>query len=207
MQVTTAEQLTASLHNAWGLNRHSVVEVITDRTTNVAAHRAVQSEVMQAVHKAYCLATAPVHDVPNAAPVHGNKIPSSNAAASAYVNEGHEAQHLGPAVRSHSAASAAASQPLTADVPLLTSGAQAVQPAVQLAHSLHVTSATVSEFSLPLLKPLTTAAEASTHRRGWLLEVRLTDSRGKVHRGVGEASPLPGLHAESHQEVGFKARK
>ncbi len=27
---------------AWGLNRHSVVEVITDRTTNVELHRVVQ---------------------------------------------------------------------------------------------------------------------------------------------------------------------
>lgn len=35
-------RMCAAMQAAWGLNRHSVVEVITDRTTNVELHRVVQ---------------------------------------------------------------------------------------------------------------------------------------------------------------------
>ena len=41
-RVTTPGGLGPALAAAWGLNRHSVVEVVTDRTTNVDLHRVIQ---------------------------------------------------------------------------------------------------------------------------------------------------------------------
>jgi len=53
--VTSASGLEAALNAAWGLNRHSVVEVTTRRDANVDHHRAVQRQVMRAVQAAYRL--------------------------------------------------------------------------------------------------------------------------------------------------------
>lgn len=40
--MTAPGALAPALRAAWGLNRHSVVEVVTDRGTNVELHRLVQ---------------------------------------------------------------------------------------------------------------------------------------------------------------------
>lgn len=156
MQVTAADQLATALHNAWGLNRHSVVEVITDRTDNVVVHKAIQAQVSRAVRHAYSLAAAaaPLAAGPGAAGVAGSASGASAIAASS--------------------------------------------------SDLCIAEATVAPFALPLARPLTTTAtcqDAST-RRGWLLRVALRDASGREAVGVGEASPLPGLHAESHQQAG-----
>jgi isochorismate synthase/2-succinyl-5-enolpyruvyl-6-hydroxy-3-cyclohexene-1-carboxylate synthase/2-succinyl-6-hydroxy-2,4-cyclohexadiene-1-carboxylate synthase/O-succinylbenzoate synthase len=41
--VTATEGLPAALRSAWGLNRHSVVEVVTSRTSNLDRHREIQA--------------------------------------------------------------------------------------------------------------------------------------------------------------------
>ena len=48
-RVTAADALPTALSNAWALNGHSVVEVVTDRQHNVAQHRALQTAVRGAV--------------------------------------------------------------------------------------------------------------------------------------------------------------
>jgi isochorismate synthase/2-succinyl-5-enolpyruvyl-6-hydroxy-3-cyclohexene-1-carboxylate synthase/2-succinyl-6-hydroxy-2,4-cyclohexadiene-1-carboxylate synthase/O-succinylbenzoate synthase len=65
----------------------------------------------------------------------------------------------------------------------------------------------VTDFTLPLRRPPTTTATATATaddavRRGWLLKVVLDD--GSI--GWGEASPLPGLHLESHDAAGAQLR-
>ena len=69
-----------------------------------------------------------------------------------------------------------------------------------------VASASVRGFELPMLKKPTTtegeAKETAGTRRGHLLRVQLDD--GRV--GWGEASPLPGLHAESTEDAGAQLR-
>ena len=69
-----------------------------------------------------------------------------------------------------------------------------------------VVSASVRGFELPMLKKPTTkegeAKETAGVRRGHLLRVELDD--GRV--GWGEASPLPGLHAESAEDAGAQLR-
>jgi len=58
-RVTEPGALRGALAAAWGLNRHSVVEVATARRANVAHHRTVQAAVGAAVLRALRLATAP----------------------------------------------------------------------------------------------------------------------------------------------------
>lgn len=56
IKVQSGPGLRTALRAAWGLNRHSVVEVVTDRASNVARHREVQGEVQRAVGHALALA-------------------------------------------------------------------------------------------------------------------------------------------------------
>ena len=72
-----------------------------------------------------------------------------------------------------------------------------------------VVAAEVRRFSLPMRKTPTTApgggaaaSDEALTREGWLLKVTL--ACGAV--GWGEASPLPGLHAESTEEAGAQLR-
>ncbi|KAK9837268.1 hypothetical protein WJX81_002656 [Elliptochloris bilobata] len=58
-RVAEPEGLCGALAAAWGLNRHSVVEVATARRANVAHHRQVQAAVGAAVARALRLATRP----------------------------------------------------------------------------------------------------------------------------------------------------
>ncbi len=58
--------LSRALSAAWGLNRHSVVEVTTDRGTNVDLHKRMQVQVLRAVQAAYRLIICqPDPDRPN----------------------------------------------------------------------------------------------------------------------------------------------
>ena len=57
--MTTTAAFGAALNTAWGLNRHSVVEVMTERGTNVELHRRVQKQVALAVQAAYRLLVPP----------------------------------------------------------------------------------------------------------------------------------------------------
>lgn len=56
----------------------------------------------------------------------------------------------------------------------------------------------VREFSLPLRQPVTTGSTCS-HRHGYTVLLRMRVASGELLEGSGEASPLPGLHAESQQ--------
>lgn len=57
-RVTSPDDLPRALRAAWGLNRHSVVEVVTSRGDNFDLHRALQAEVAAAVRHAHALMTA-----------------------------------------------------------------------------------------------------------------------------------------------------
>lgn len=49
LKVYSIDELKQALTSAWNFNRHSVIEVITDRKSNVARHREIQAEVMAAL--------------------------------------------------------------------------------------------------------------------------------------------------------------
>lgn len=51
-KVSAVADLQQALHSAWSLKRHSVVEVITARDSNVEQHRQLQAAVQQAVSQA-----------------------------------------------------------------------------------------------------------------------------------------------------------
>ncbi|GAX86654.1 hypothetical protein CEUSTIGMA_g14062.t1, partial [Chlamydomonas eustigma] len=72
-RVTTSQDLHRALTAAWGLNRHSVVEVITDRGTNLDFHRKIQGQVSRATQAAYSLMKRP-HRISN----QNNLIPYSS---------------------------------------------------------------------------------------------------------------------------------
>lgn len=145
-RVGGAADLQSALRSAWSCNRHSVVEVVTSRTSNVQRHREVQAAVLAAVERALALLQ-----------------PASAAASEA-------------------AASAAADL------------------AVAGPYDCSVQSASYHAYSLPLARPLTTGADGAC-RRGLLLRITLCGPGGRVVHGVGEVSPLPGLHAETAEQA------
>ena len=59
-KVSRCEELQPALHSAWALHRHSVVEVITGRDSNVNQHRQLQTAVQHAVKRAIKLLTDPM---------------------------------------------------------------------------------------------------------------------------------------------------
>lgn len=56
--MTSAAALGQALRSAWGLNRHSVVEVMTSRAANVDHHKQIQAAVARAAQHAYAACTA-----------------------------------------------------------------------------------------------------------------------------------------------------
>lgn len=58
-KVSRCEELQPALQSAWALHRHSVVEVITGRDSNVDQHRQLQTAVQHAVKRAMKLLTTP----------------------------------------------------------------------------------------------------------------------------------------------------
>lgn len=58
-KVSRCEELQPALQSAWALHRHSVVEVITGRDSNVDQHRQLQTAVQHAVKNAMKLLTTP----------------------------------------------------------------------------------------------------------------------------------------------------
>ena len=59
-KVSKCEELQPALQSAWALHRHSVVEVITGRDSNVDQHRQLQTAVQHAIKRAMKLLTAPM---------------------------------------------------------------------------------------------------------------------------------------------------
>lgn len=56
-RVGSLGELSPALQSAWALHRHSVVEVVTGRDSNVDQHRQLQAAVQQAVRHAMRLLT------------------------------------------------------------------------------------------------------------------------------------------------------
>ena len=81
IKVASGPGLRTALRAAWGLNRHSVVEVVTDRASNVERHRQVQGEVQRAVGHALALALGGPAGAPGAPPL--ARLPSFPTAAAA----------------------------------------------------------------------------------------------------------------------------
>lgn len=52
-------------------------------------------------------------------------------------------------------------------------------------------------FSIPLSSPLTTQSGQTSHREGIYIYLNVLFSDGSIRQGVGEVSPLDGLHAEN----------
>lgn len=159
-RVVAASDLHAALRSAWGCNRHSVIEVVTSRASNVQRHREVQAEVKAAVERALALL---------------QHQPAVDAAAGRAAAEAGTPEAAGP------------------------EGA---------AFELEVASASYHAYSLPLARPLTTAAGGDSsgmpeRRSGFLLHMALAPSGpgGATAHGVGEVAPLPGLHAETLQQA------
>lgn len=135
LKVGSAAELRKALHSAWGLNRHSVIEVVTSRTSNVDRHREVQAAVQSAVTS------------------------------------------------------------------ILRKRLERNLSKPELQSCLAINSAKWTAFELPLSRPLTTESGAgAAYRRGLLLEVEIGTNNSPV-KGVGEVSPLPGLHAESLEDA------
>ncbi|KAK9847737.1 hypothetical protein WJX84_001736 [Apatococcus fuscideae] len=142
--VSQLEDLGQALRSAWGLRRHSVVEVKTPKEGNVDLHRQLQASVAAAVRRTLnCFLT--------------------------------------PAGLPGSLRSLAASQ-------------------------MEVTGASLQPFCLPLQRPLTTE-QGESYRHGILLRLhgRIEDQEASAI-GIGEASPLPGLHTETVEETEMQLR-
>ena len=162
--MSSTAELEPALRTAWGVNRHSVIEVVTDRGSNLDRHRQVQAAVQAVVGRVLDL-LAPLGPAAAPAPGGATELPALLA---------------GPS----SAALAAAGW------------------------ELQLQSATYQRYSLPLAKPLTTAAAAGSgsdgsslgRREGLLLRLSLgVPGSEEVAVGLGDVAPLPGLHRESLQ--------
>ncbi|KAG7671813.1 putative Protein PHYLLO, chloroplastic [Nannochloris sp. 'desiccata'] len=57
IKVASPEELRTALRSAWGLNRHSVIEAITDREANVIRHREIQAAVQEALNSSFARAS------------------------------------------------------------------------------------------------------------------------------------------------------
>ena len=79
-RVAAIDDLCPALRSAWGSNRHSVVEVVTSRTSNVQRHREVQAAVKQAVGRALALLERHPYSVTAGAAAEG-ALPADSAVA------------------------------------------------------------------------------------------------------------------------------
>jgi len=58
IKVASPEELRTALRSAWGLNRHSVIEAVTDREANVIRHREIQAAVKEALSNTFARASS-----------------------------------------------------------------------------------------------------------------------------------------------------
>ena len=132
-KVVRPSDLAPALRSAWDLNRHSVVEVFTNRLTNVNHHRSIQSAVAAAVLRALHAASLPA------------QLPGGVLSFQA------PPPHAGDSSGSVQAA----------DTPEGV-GSQGGLPDIELRPVLTVQEASYQRYSLPLQKPLTTGGFIST---------------------------------------------
>lgn len=132
-KVVHPSDLAPALRSAWDLNRHSVVEVFTNRLTNVDHHRSIQSAVAAAVLRALHAAALPAQ-LPGG-------VPSSQAPPPHAGNGSGSVQSV--------------------DMPGGVSRQEGL-PDVELRPVLTVREASYERYSLPLQKPLTTGEFVNT---------------------------------------------
>ncbi|GIL93104.1 hypothetical protein Vretifemale_20563 [Volvox reticuliferus] len=170
-RVTTPEGLVPALQAAWGINRHSVVEVITDRSTNVELHRRIQAAALRAAQHCHWLASKLDVAVSSSAP--------SLSLAPVPDSVGQLAE-AGSGCR-----------------PLVTDGLHWRRYSLPLALPLTTppmpsSSSNSNSSSGPSL------STGIGVREGLLLQLRLSWTDGSVAgEGVGDVAPLPGLHSET----------
>ena len=78
-RVTERADLRKALQAAWALNKHSVVEVITQRDSNVGHHRSIQERVRQSLLRALRTISAPAGALHMPLPAHSSAFGSSNS--------------------------------------------------------------------------------------------------------------------------------
>ncbi|MEW5311202.1 MAG: hypothetical protein WDW38_002937 [Sanguina aurantia] len=219
-RVATAADLPSCLASAWALNRHVVVEVTTQRSTNVQIHRTIQASVLQAFQKAHA---SLVDTSPSAHHQHASHSMALDRASHSMAS-GHASNGASNGTGPHGDTRAAASDSTFIERAESAGGVSraAVSGGVpsaatrqlvngrgegsRLRPEVHVRDLTWGRFSLPLLQPLTAAAagrDGSGHgvREGFIVHVTLAGADGSVWSGSGEVSPLPGLHRESLEDA------
>lgn len=218
LQARTPKGLGRALTEAWRLGRHCVVEVVLrsddQGVKNLRQHRSAEASVRAAVRRALAAARATFcgdasgsGSKESAGEGRGGGMGKANAAGAASehavrstaadVASGHGDRDREASNGLASTSRAAGAVPSRGQQRLLSPlGAE----------ELRVRSVDVAPFALPLTRPVTAAdpsgAAADPFRRGFLIRIELAG--GAV--GVGEASPLPGLHSESLAEAGTQAR-
>ena len=183
LKVSGAAELRTALRSAWALNRHSVVEVVTDRASNVSRHRTIQAAAQAAMARA----------LPLLRPALRRQREAAAAAAVPEAAEGAPAPAPAPfALR----IAAAAYEPIS--LPL----ARPHTTPAGAAHSRH-------GFVLRLgLAGPGAPAPATEHPNGAAPSngAAAAANSGPVPQtplawGAGEVAPLPGLSAETAQQA------
>ena len=183
-RVTTASGLKGVLEAAWGLNRHSVVEVTTQRDTNVELHRSVQKRVARAVQTAYRLMTVVPEDlVRGPSSAEGSLLSGSGS----LLLSSRSGEALAPPLAVSGLSWTRFELPLVKPLTTVASSSSAAGGLNQL-HGFGVREGLLVSLSLRkrevghrCLDPIGSGVEISV--------------------GSGEVSPLPGLHRESLEEA------
>ena len=197
-RVTDPNGLQPALQTAWSLNAPSVVEVITDRSTNVEAHRCIQRACNSATRRTLeCL----LPTLPYAASYHN---------VSSTVHERSSAPHS--ETQQNGMTDVAAGIPDTgvslsisehdSDRQVISQHASSSGQLLYDASLQHVVveDLTWRPFQIQLAKPVTTGANSGI-RSGFIVTIRISVA-GSVHvTAHGEVAPLPGLHVESLEDA------
>ncbi|GIL50277.1 hypothetical protein Vafri_6487 [Volvox africanus] len=174
-KVSTPGDLLPALQAAWGLNRHSVVEVTTDRSTNVELHRRIQAAALRAAQHCYRLTS------------------KLGAAVSSFSSSLSLAPVPDPAGQLAEAGSGCS--------PLVTNGVHWRRYSLPLVRPLTTAPTSISNSN----NHSSSGSGPSTAvgvRDGLLLQLRLSWADGSVAgEGVGDVAPLPGLHSETLEEA------
>lgn len=153
-KVARPADLAPALRSAWDLNRHSVVEVVTSRETNVEQHRAIQATVRAAVLRALHAIVLPPPLPEELQPRPDAPPPSVNGSAPQQSQQ-QQTLHPGSSARTFSG-NGSMPPPEQQQQQAWAGGMGSALPSVQLRPALVIQSVCFQRYSLPLLKPLTT---------------------------------------------------
>ncbi|GLC45490.1 hypothetical protein PLESTM_001741500 [Pleodorina starrii] len=216
-KVNSPEALVPALQAAWGLNRHSVVEVITDRTTNVDLHRRVQAAALRAAQHCHWLTTkleaaaettAAAADEAAAMAATSPSLLSSASALPTHIT--HTTHTTQTTTTSGGVSSSSSSSSSGGSCPLTVGELHWRRYRLPLARPLTTTTTTTNKSSSGLAAAGSGAGTGSGgggevglgDREGLLVRLVLRRPDGSVAgEGVGEVAPLPGLHSETLEEA------